>query len=114
MQRVFYNTSPAELVERARARSGPEPMASFTTPSSITAARWGSVPPYHIACTQDRAIAPELQRRIKERLPCERTFTMNTDHSPFYSAPRELSERLLEIANHLQARADCRMRIGEA
>jgi pimeloyl-ACP methyl ester carboxylesterase len=105
VQRVFYNTSPPELVERARERSGPEPMASFTTPLSITRERWESVPRYYIECTQDRAIAPELQRQMQDRLPCERTFTMNTDHSPFYSAPAELSEHLLEIAGLLQARA---------
>jgi hypothetical protein len=30
--------------------------------------------------------------------PCRKVFSIDTDHSPFFSAPEELAEILLEIA----------------
>jgi pimeloyl-ACP methyl ester carboxylesterase len=104
MERVFYNSSPPALVARARKLSCAEPMASFTTPLAASEERWGKVPRFYIECTQDRAISPELQERMRESLPCRRTFSMNTDHSPFYSAPAELARHLLAVAEEVSAR----------
>lgn len=101
VERVFYNTTHPDLVARAAALSGPEPLASFTTPLQVSDERWGSIPRFYIACDQDRAIAPELQRRMQAALPCRRSIRMNCDHSPFYSAPEELARHLLEIADEL-------------
>lgn len=103
--RVFYNRTSPDLVARAAALSGPEPMASFTTPIRVSQERWGAVPRYYVECTQDRAIAPELQRRMQEELPCRRTFRIDCDHSPFYSAPAELAHHLLAVARELPAGA---------
>ena len=36
----------------------------------------------------------DMQRRMHGALPCERVFTLDTDHSPFFSAPDALSEAL--------------------
>ena len=103
VERVFYNTTPPDLVARAAALSGPEPLASFTTPLEVSDERWGSIPRFYIACDQDRAIAPELQRRMQAAFPCRRSIQMNCDHSPFYSAPEELARHLLEVADELGA-----------
>lgn len=100
-ERVFYNTSPPHLMARARALSGPEPMASFTTPLRVSEERWGRVPRFYIECSEDRAIAPDLQRRMRSALPCRRTISMSTDHSPFYSAPEELASHLRSVAEDL-------------
>ena len=101
VERVFYNSSPPHLVARARALSGPEPMASFTTPLRVTEEGWGNVPRFYIECSQDRAITPELQRLMQVALPCHRTISMHTDHSPFYSAPAELAGHLRSFAEEL-------------
>ena len=98
VQRVFFNTTRPDLVERAKQLVGAEPMRSFTTPAHLTDARWGSIPRYYIECTEDRAIAPALQRMMQEKLPCRRAFQLSTDHSPFYSAPEALTECLDAIA----------------
>jgi pimeloyl-ACP methyl ester carboxylesterase len=105
--RVFYNSSPAHLVARARALSGPEPMASFTTPLRVSEEGWGSVPRFYIECSQDRAIAPDLQRLMQTALPCRRTIRMSTDHSPFYSAPEELAGHLRSLAEELAPQILC-------
>jgi pimeloyl-ACP methyl ester carboxylesterase len=97
VRRVFYNSTPDEWVARAARLSGPEPMMSFTTPLQVTDGRYGSVDRVYIECTRDRAIAPELQRMMVAEMPCREVITMDTDHSPFYSAPDTLAAHLMAI-----------------
>jgi pimeloyl-ACP methyl ester carboxylesterase len=99
VRRVFYNTTPEEWVGRAARLVGREPTMSFVTPLDVTESRFGSVPRVYIACSEDRAIAPELQQRMVKAMPCREVITMATDHSPFYSAPQELVSHLLAIAS---------------
>jgi len=70
---------------------------SFTTPLQVTDGRYGSVDRVYIECTRDRAIAPELQRMMVAEMPCREVITMDTDHSPFYSAPDTLAAHLMAI-----------------
>jgi pimeloyl-ACP methyl ester carboxylesterase len=91
---TFYNTTEPTWVERAQTLLSPEPMTVFTTPLSITEEGFGSVKRAYIECLQDRAVPLELQRLMQKALPCEPVFTLNTDHSPFYSAPDKLAECL--------------------
>ena len=79
------------------ARLRPEPNAPSFTPLHLTAERFGRVPRYYIRCERDRAIGPGLQGRMVEASPCRQVFTLDTDHSPFYSAPMELAKILLAI-----------------
>jgi len=73
---------------------------SFVTPLQVSEERFGAVTRVYIACSEDRAIAPELQRKMVEALPCREVITMTTDHSPFYSAPQELVTHLMAIASN--------------
>jgi len=100
---VYYNTTPAEWVERAASRLTPEPMVVFTTPLRISAERFGRVPRAYIECAQDRSISLEMQHSFQAALPCDPVITLETDHSPFYSAPEKLAEALQTIA---RARCD--------
>ena len=97
VRRVFYNTTSDEWVARAAAFSGPEPMVSFTTPLQVTGERYGLVDRVYIECSQDRAIAPQLQRLMVAEMPCREVITMDTDHSPFYSAPDTLAAHLVVV-----------------
>jgi hypothetical protein len=40
---------------------------------------------------RDRAISIGQQRRMQAYGPCEKVFTLDTDHSPFFSMPDELT-----------------------
>jgi hypothetical protein len=40
-----------------------------------------------------------MQRAMIAAQPCEKVFTLDTDHSPFYSTPEELAGQLLELAD---------------
>jgi pimeloyl-ACP methyl ester carboxylesterase len=97
---VFYNTTSPPLVERATRLVCAEPMMSFMTPVHTTDARWGRVRRAYVECLQDNAITIELQRLMQSALPCAPVVTLDTDHSPFFSAPAVLAAALTEIAEH--------------
>lgn len=94
---AFYADCPEEDAERAIARLVPQPAAPFATPVEVTEA-FGRVPRVYVECLHDRAITPQTQKKMYTGLPCREVVSLQTDHSPFFSAPQELAERLASIA----------------
>jgi pimeloyl-ACP methyl ester carboxylesterase len=100
LERIYSNT-PARWVEVARANQCLEPLAAITTPISVSEARFGSVPRAYIEATKDQVMPLSLQRSMQARLPCGPVFTIESDHVLPSSAPEELANRLIEIANRI-------------
>jgi pimeloyl-ACP methyl ester carboxylesterase len=98
---VFAQLSPPNLAAAAMKRLVTEPEAPTNTPLQLTDARYGTVPRHYIECLADRAITIADQRRMQVTLPCASVTTLDTDHSPFLSAPRDLANALLTIAEGL-------------
>jgi pimeloyl-ACP methyl ester carboxylesterase len=73
-------------------------MMSFTTPVRTSDARYGRVKRGYIECTKDNAIPIMLQRKMQQALPCEPVVTLDTDHSPFFSAPDALCRALIAMS----------------
>ncbi|MBI1210681.1 MAG: alpha/beta fold hydrolase [Alphaproteobacteria bacterium] len=96
---VFYNTTAADLQARAESLLTPEPMMSFASVVETSETRFGRVPRAYIECLQDNALPIELQRVMRQTLPCDLVITLDTDHSPFYSAPQMLCDALLKTGN---------------
>jgi pimeloyl-ACP methyl ester carboxylesterase len=71
--------------------------APFGAPVATSSDRWGRIPRYYIECVRDRAISIGMQREMQRHSPCRKTFSIDTDHSPFFSAPETLAEALVEI-----------------
>ena len=95
---AFYGTCAPDDAARAQARLVPQALAPFQTPVHATAARWGRVPRTYVTCLRDRAITPRAQREMYTALPCRKVVPLDTDHSPFYSAPQALAAVLLGAA----------------
>jgi pimeloyl-ACP methyl ester carboxylesterase len=95
-QSVFDNTCSASDAAWATDRLGREPVRPLLArlgheaPSDILRAA--------IVCSEDRTISVNHQREMASRGSVGQVVTMKTDHSPFLSAPRELADRLGEIA----------------
>ncbi len=87
-----------EDVERAKPRFLHQAVAPFATPVSLTEENYGRIPRVYIETLQDRAISPSVQKEMYERLPCRKVVSMNTSHSPFFSAPEELAGHLEVLA----------------
>lgn len=95
---AFYGRCSEDDTARAIARLVPESLAAVGGAVSITDERNGSLPRAYIECTGDQAISIRRQREMHAARPCEPVLTLETDHSPFYSAVDELSAMLLDLA----------------
>lgn len=92
----FYEDCSPEDIAHAHARlMTRSPLTPLVTPAEVSAEGWGSVPRAYIECTKDRTVTLEMQRRIHAESPCQRVYTLDAGHSPFYSQPVELVDRLL-------------------
>jgi pimeloyl-ACP methyl ester carboxylesterase len=95
---AFYGNCADEDVAFAQSRLVAQSGTPFETPVETSAERWGRTPRYYIECERDRAITPKLQREMQKHSPCRKTFSIDTDHSPFLSAPEQLADILSRIA----------------
>lgn len=96
---IFYHDCRQEDAELSLARLTPQPAAPLQQPVHTTAAGWGSVPRGYIVCRDDRAISPEMQHRMCERIPCHPVIEMDSGHSPFFSNPTALVDSIIQITD---------------
>lgn len=97
VREAFYGGCTDADAAWAMAQLRPEPLKPLVTSPRITAARFGRVPRAYIECTADRAVTHGSQRKMQSALACEPVFTLDTDHSPFISAPEALAEALVRL-----------------
>jgi len=97
IREAFYGDCSDEDVARAKSLLVPQAAAPFATPMSTTPENFGRVPRVYIECLRDRAISPSAQKAMYTALPCRKVISMDTDHSPFFSAPEELAGHLMSL-----------------
>ncbi|PKB71376.1 MAG: hypothetical protein BZY87_05845 [SAR202 cluster bacterium Io17-Chloro-G6] len=93
----FYNDCSDDDVAWAKSMVVPQPAGPLMDPLNTTEANYGRVPKVYIECELDGALGLPYQREMQGNIPCHRTITMNTGHSPFLSAPVELAAHLVSI-----------------
>jgi hypothetical protein len=96
---IFYNCCSAKDAAWAAARLEPEPALPVVTPSEVTWERWGRIARDYIECSQDLVLSLERQKMIQAAAPCDPVVRLNTDHSPFLSAPEDLCHALVKVAH---------------
>ena len=94
---VFYGCCDDEQAAWALAHLGPQPLLPFLTPVSLGLAA-GAIPRCYVLCTRDSAIPPALQRRMIAEHPCADVVEIDTDHTPYLSAPGALLAALERFA----------------
>jgi len=95
---VFYHLCSAADAAAAVDRLCPEPLEPLVRGLRVTDAGFGAVPRAYIEAAHDRAIVLEHQRAMQALLPCSPVLHLESDHSPFYSMPEQLSAALLQLA----------------
>ena len=96
---LFLNGCSATIATLATAQLRPQPNQPWRDPVAVTDARFGRVPRSYIALLRDRALFPELQRIMcGDLVPTANVVELDTDHSPFHSAPDRLVGHLLGLA----------------
>ncbi|MEO6546902.1 MAG: alpha/beta fold hydrolase [Ferruginibacter sp.] len=94
----LYHDCENDITELAKLLLSHETAESGLVPLLLTEENFGSVRRFYIECTEDRAVTPFIQKKMYTETVCEKVYSMNTSHSPFFSKPRELCDILLEIA----------------
>jgi pimeloyl-ACP methyl ester carboxylesterase len=97
LRECFYEGCSEEDIALAKFCLVPEPTGPALIPVQTTEKGFGEIPRVYIETLRDQAIPPAFQRKMREALPCQTVFSLDTDHSPFFSAPENLAERLLSI-----------------
>jgi pimeloyl-ACP methyl ester carboxylesterase len=98
IREAFYHDCKDEDFGWALPRIRPEPTRPIITPLKTTPERFGRIPRYYIETLEDKALLPELQKRMYTDLPCREVYSMHTSHSPFLTAPDELARHLISVA----------------
>jgi pimeloyl-ACP methyl ester carboxylesterase len=99
IRRRFYNTSSDADAARAIEKLCAEPIPPMTQPVRITAERYGRVKRAFIQTRFDNAVPIVAQAAMCAALPCDPVIVMDTDHSPFLSAPQEFAAHIDALAN---------------
>jgi pimeloyl-ACP methyl ester carboxylesterase len=94
---VFYGACGDADVALTSTVLKPIGLQTTITPVAVGAA-FESVRRFYVGCRRDHAITFGFQQTMQETLPCERSFTINSDHSPFLSRPAALVRILGAIA----------------
>lgn len=87
---LFADCIP-DVADRAVSLLRPEPASIFTEAASRASYR--EIPSTYVACTQDRAILPEMVGYFAQR--CTEQVTWPTSHSPYLSRPDDVVELAL-------------------
>ena len=95
----FYGDCAPEDISFARKRLRDDPLAPLVTPLSLGSADGADVPRVYIECLRDAALTLDHQRALRSALTWREVFTLDTGHSPFFSAPTALAEHLLASAD---------------
>ncbi|KAG6548082.1 hypothetical protein Mapa_010362 [Marchantia paleacea] len=94
---LYYNESPPSVTTLAKTLLKATPFQAAFDPFNLTSSRFGSVRRFYIKAGKDNCIPVSLQQEFIDRNPVEKVFTIEeSDHSPFFSHPRQLV-RYLEI-----------------
>ncbi len=99
LKEIFYGDCRDEDVARAKSLLVPQAIAPMATPVRITSECFGRVPKIYIECLLDRAISPSIQNMMYLATPCHTILSMETSHSPFFSAPQELVSYLTSLSS---------------
>lgn len=89
-RRVFYHDTPAGTEDFANARLCAQPILPQETPITLGEG-FAKAPKSYIRCNNDQTIPPEFQRTMTQNWPAQDVYEMDTSHSPFLAAPKELA-----------------------
>lgn len=96
--KFLYPECPPAIFQSVLPRLGVQSVAPYEYLFSLTDANFGRVPRHYIRCLRDRVVPLKLQDEICATHGLKNVYSLNTDHSPFFSAPAELAALLHTIA----------------
>lgn len=90
-----HDVSPVEAQVMAAAQ---KPAASITFEQSVDSAAWETIPSWYLVAQEDRAINPELQRFMANRIGAK-TTEIPASHVAYISNPNQVAKLIQEAAD---------------
>jgi pimeloyl-ACP methyl ester carboxylesterase len=90
-----HDVSPTEAQVMAVTQ---KPPASAAFEQSVESAAWQTIPSWYLLAQEDRAINPELQRFMADRMGAK-TTEISASHVSYISRPKEVANLIMEVAN---------------
>lgn len=97
IRQAMYNGTTEQDFRYALERLRPQPVLPFITPVRLSESRYGAIPRIYIECLQDRALPLIAQRDMIEHTRCEKVFTLEAGHAPFFSRYNDLAGLLARL-----------------
>lgn len=94
---AFYNDCSEADVYLCSSLLTKEPNALVGTPLTLSDENFGRVKKVYIHTSIDQALSYDVQKGMVARTPVDKTFKLNSGHSPFLSQPLQLAEILLSL-----------------
>jgi pimeloyl-ACP methyl ester carboxylesterase len=96
--KFLYPECPPAIFQSVLPRLGVQSVSPYEYLFSLSDANFGRVPRHYIRCLRDRVVPPKLQDEICASHGLKNVHSLDTDHSPFFSAPEEFAALLHTIA----------------
>ncbi|KAF3779550.1 putative methylesterase 13 [Nymphaea thermarum] len=98
IQQILYNRSPEEDVILASKLLKPVPAQPILSARfNSTSTSVDTVARVYVKTRMDRTLKQEMQEAMIKKWPPRKVVAINSDHSPFFSAPRRLVNILLNV-----------------
>jgi len=95
---IFCQDGPKAVKQLILDNYKAEPAAPFSHPVTLSDKNFGSVAKYYIETLLDHGIGHNLQKEMIAAAGITNIYELNTGHTPSLSAPEELSNILIKIA----------------
>ncbi|KAL2248991.1 methylesterase 17 isoform X2 [Sesamum indicum] len=97
-RKIIYQLSPQEDSTLAAMLLRPGPSHALTTARLVESDYADNVPRIYIKTMQDNVVKPEQQEAMIKKWPPSDVYVLESDHSPFFSAPFLLFGLLVKAA----------------
>jgi pimeloyl-ACP methyl ester carboxylesterase len=100
IQNAFAHDIPEEAFDSAKPYIVAEPSAPLMYELEVTDENFGQLPKFYIECTLDRAIPISIQRAMYAG-KVDKSYSIESSHTPNFSQPETVAEILLSIAEDI-------------
>lgn len=93
----FYSSLDRDTAAEAYAHLRPQPSGAGAM-QGLDNRPWRTIETTYVVCTEDQALPPDVQREMAAN--ANHVAEIESDHSPFLSAPAALTEVLVAVCAH--------------
>lgn len=95
---MFYQRCTDEQARAAVSQLRPQPMRIYEDVLEVTDGRWGSIRRTYVLALDDDTLPPPLSAFMLQEVGADRVEVIDSDHSPFISAPDRLAAMFEAVA----------------